>query len=140
MDGFSLNERLAADTYRVIGLNLSLVLLMDDRRWPWLMLVPRRPGLREVHQLLPAERSILIEEIALLSAILAGRGAYKVNVGALGNVVPQLHVHVVGRAPGDPAWPGPVWGHGLRESYPEGIGPAFARELAQEIGIANGPG
>ncbi len=88
---------------------------MNDARFPWLILVPRRPGLVELVDLQPAERAALMEEIAGVSvALSARRGVDKINVGALGNIVPQLHVHIVGRAVGDDAWPGPVWGFGAR--------------------------
>lgn len=109
---FSLHPRLAADTAFVADWALSRVLLMDDARYAWLVLVPRREGLVELHDLTPTERALLIEELARAGAGLkAITGAAKINIGALGNLVPQLHVHVVARGPGDPAWPGPVWGH-----------------------------
>ena len=118
---FTLHPTLARDTVEVTRLPLCRVLLMNDRRFPWLILVPERDPVREIHQLSPADRGALIEEIAL------GSGALerlfhpdKLNVGALGNVVPQLHVHVVARAVGDSAWPGPVWGSGAAVPYAEG--------------------
>ena len=115
---FILHERLAADGIALGDGPLSSVRLMNDRRYPWLILVPRRASLREIHELAAADRALLIEEIALAGqALQAASGAAKINVGALGNLVPQLHVHVVARAPGDPAWPGPVWGHGRAEPY-----------------------
>ena len=115
---FTLHERLAADSVAVGVAALCEIRLMNDRRYPWLMLVPRRPGLREIHELPEAERRQLVEEIAAASrALQAESGAEKMNVGALGNLVPQLHVHVVARRAGDPAWPGPVWGHGRAEPY-----------------------
>lgn len=102
-------------------LPLCRVLLMNDRRFPWLILVPEREAVREIHQLSPADRAALIEEIALGSGVLERLfHPDKLNVGALGNIVPQLHVHVVARAAGDPAWPGPVWGSGAAVPYPEG--------------------
>jgi diadenosine tetraphosphate (Ap4A) HIT family hydrolase len=102
----------------VARLPLCRVLLMNDRRFPWLILVPERDAAREIHQLSPADRAALIEEIALGSGVLERLfQPDKLNVGALGNVVPQLHVHVVARAAGDPAWPGPVWGSGAAVPY-----------------------
>jgi diadenosine tetraphosphate (Ap4A) HIT family hydrolase len=99
---------------------LSSVRLMNDARFPWLVLVPRRPEVREIHDLAVADRATLMEEIARASAALAvAFRPDKVNVGALGNLVPQLHVHVVGRRVGDPVWPGPVWGKGTPEAYAE---------------------
>ncbi|MCA6233645.1 MAG: HIT family protein, partial [Phenylobacterium sp.] len=93
----------------------------DDARWPWLILIPQVAGAREIEDLSAAERRLLVEEIvAAGNAVRAlgaalGHAVEKLNVGALGNVTPQLHVHVVGRRHGDPAWPGPVWGFGEAE-------------------------
>lgn len=93
---------------------------MKDRRFPWLILVPEREGVREIHELAAADRAALIEEVARASSALARLfRPDKMNVGALGNVVPQLHVHVVARFASDPAWPGPVWGSGPAVPYPE---------------------
>ncbi|MDP4024308.1 HIT family protein [Methylobacterium sp. NEAU 140] len=116
---FDLDPRLAADTVHLGDLALSRVLLMDDARFPWLILVPRRPGLCEITDLPPEEAALLWEEIRTgVGVMQALAKPDKVNVGALGNVVAQLHVHVVGRFRSDPAWPGPVWGHGARTPYP----------------------
>ena len=91
---------------------------MDDVRFPWLVLVPRRHDMIELHDLAHAERMVLIEEIARAGrALKALTGAAKINIGVLGNVVPQLHVHVVARNADDIAWPGPVWAHGTATSY-----------------------
>lgn len=115
---FALNPRLEADTFFVADWPLCRVLLMNDARYPWLILVPRQDGMTELMDLPAADRVLLTEEIARAGAILRGRpGITKVNVGALGNLVPQLHVHVLGRHPGDPAWPGPVWGHSQTVPY-----------------------
>jgi diadenosine tetraphosphate (Ap4A) HIT family hydrolase len=115
---FRLHERLDADTAAVGRLDLCLVRLMDNRHWPWVILVPARPEMVEIHQLDAAGRALLIEEIARVSAALEGLfRPDKINVGALGNVVSQLHVHVIARRAGDPAWPGPVWGSGHAEPY-----------------------
>jgi len=109
--GFELHPRLAQDSVEVARWQLSLVLLMRERQWPWLVLVPRRPALREIHELAPADRALLVEEIARASLLLQQTfAAGKINVGAISNLVPQLHVHVVARHEGDPAWPRPVWG------------------------------
>jgi diadenosine tetraphosphate (Ap4A) HIT family hydrolase len=121
MEGFTLHERLAADTAFVADWGLSRVLLMNDSRYPWLILMPRRAGLSELHDLKHAERMVLIEEIARASSgIKALTAAAKINVGALGNLVAQLHIHIVARRPGDAAWPGPVWGQGAAEPYEAG--------------------
>ncbi len=115
---FTLHPRLAADTLEIADLPLCKVLLMKDARYPWLILVPRRDGLREIHQLKVRARSELMEEIAQCSQIIESLFAPdKINVGALGNLVPQLHIHVIGRRTDDAAWPGPVWGVGETEPY-----------------------
>ncbi len=115
---FALDPRLAADTFAVGELALSRLLLMNDRRYPWLILVPRAENLREIVDLDSGARAALIEEIALASRFVQGLpGVEKINVGALGNIVGQLHVHVIGRSVGDPAWPGPAWGHGAARRY-----------------------
>jgi diadenosine tetraphosphate (Ap4A) HIT family hydrolase len=116
---FRLHERLAADTAPVEPLPLCDLRLMDERRYPWLILVPRRESIREIHRLHPDDRVTLMEEIVLTSeAIETLFHSEKINVGALGNLVPQLHIHVIGRLQGDAAWPGPVWGSGPAERYP----------------------
>lgn len=117
---FTLHPTLARDTVEVIRLPLCRVLLMKDRRFPWLILVPERKSVREIHELTAGDRAVLIEEIALAGEALSRLvGPDKLNVGALGNVVPQLHVHVVARFATDPAWPGPVWGSGAAVPYSE---------------------
>ena len=112
-DAFTVHPRLAADTTEVARWALCRVLLMNDARFPWLVLVPERPALREIHDLAAVDRAILIEETARASRLLQERlKADKINVAALGNQVPQLHVHVIARFAGDPAWPNPVWSRG----------------------------
>ena len=110
MAEFVLNDRLAADTVAVAEWPLSAVRLMNDRTWPWLILVPRRPGLRELHDLSTLDLALLVGEIAKASRAMSEIcRPDKVNIGALGNIVQQLHIHVIGRFRSDPAWPGPVW-------------------------------
>lgn len=119
---FLLHPRLAADTSFVADWTLSRVLLMNDARYPWLVLVPRKNHLSELHDVSSPDRNLLMEEIARASAGLkAVANAAKINIGALGNLVPQLHVHIVARFPGDPAWPGPVWGSGPAEPYTSAV-------------------
>jgi diadenosine tetraphosphate (Ap4A) HIT family hydrolase len=108
---FELHPRLATDTTFVADWPLCRVLLMEEGRYFWLVLVPRRDGITEITDLPETERAMLMEEAARACRIVKAAGAAKLNIGALGNLVPQLHLHVVGRNPGDPAWPGPVWGH-----------------------------
>lgn len=115
---FVLHPRLEADTVFITDWPLCRVLLMNDGRYPWLILVPRRDGMIELTDLSAADRGLLMEEIARAGEIVRSRpGVTKVNIGALVNLVPQLHVHVLGRHSGDPAWPGPVWGHSSAVPY-----------------------
>jgi diadenosine tetraphosphate (Ap4A) HIT family hydrolase len=117
---FTLHETLARDTVPVTRLTLCRVLLRNDRRFPWLILVPERESAREIHGLVAADRAVLVEEIARAGEALERLfRPDKVNVGALGNVVPQLHLHVVARFAADPAWPGPVWGFAGAVAYEE---------------------
>ncbi len=134
MDSFHLHPRLDADTALIADWALSRVLLMNDSRYPWVILVPRRANLSEIHNLKHAERLVLIEEINRASERLkAIASAAKINVGALGNLVPQLHIHVVARHPGDAAWPGPVWGNGQAVPYEQGIKDALIRKLREKL-------
>jgi len=115
---FQLDARLAGDTHAVGDLAVSRLLLMDDARFPWLILVPRRAGLRELIELERDAQHALLEEINTCAHVLhALDKPDKLNIAALGNVVPQLHVHVIARHVGDAAWPRPVWGAGTREAY-----------------------
>lgn len=115
---FELDARLAADTSPVISLPLCDVLLMNDTRYPWLVLVPRRAGLVELTDLEGAEQAVLWQEVNKASAALRSAASCdKLNLGLLGNVVRQLHVHIVVRRKGDEAWPGPVWGNGQPVPY-----------------------
>jgi diadenosine tetraphosphate (Ap4A) HIT family hydrolase len=118
---FKLDPRLAADTVYVADWALCRVLLMDDAQFPWLVLVPRRPGLAELDDLDADDRTRLLQEIQRAMQTLRDTVEYdKLNIGALGNIVRQLHVHVVARRRNDVAWPGPVWGHGRAVPYAEG--------------------
>lgn len=121
---FTLDPRLAADSVFIADGPLSQLRLMDDARFPWLLLVPRVPGATEWIDLDGASQRLLLAEINQAGALLRQHFAPidKLNIGALGNIVRQLHVHVVGRREGDAAWPGPVWGAGARRSYgPEAL-------------------
>jgi len=115
---FELEPRLAGDTVVVGDLPLCRVLLMRDRRFAWLVLVPRQAGRVEVADLSEDDRATLWREVDLAGAALRQVASCdKLNIGALGNIVRQLHVHVVARVEGDAAWPGPVWGAGKAEAY-----------------------
>ena len=110
-DDFVLHERLAADCITIDDWPLCRVLLMNDATYPWLILVPRRPGLRDFHDVGTEDMPHFTGEICTASrALQATFSPDKLNVAALGNMVPQLHLHVIARFAGDPAWPDPVWG------------------------------
>lgn len=116
--GFELDVRLEADSEHVMWLGLCELRLMNDQRWPWLILIPQRPGIEETHDLTPLDQAMLTFETNLVAqGLKTATGCAKINSAALGNIVRQLHVHVVARNEGDAGWPGPVWGHGPREPY-----------------------
>ena len=116
--GFELDRRLEADSEQIMWLGLCELRVMNDRRWPWLLLVPQRPGAEEIHDLTPLDQAMLTFETNMVAQSLKKvTGCTKINSAALGNIVRQLHVHVIARNEGDTGWPGPVWGHGMREPY-----------------------
>lgn len=109
--GWTLHPRLEADTITIGDLDLSRLLLSNDANYPWTILVPRRADIREIHELSEADQQQLLRESMLLSkALMALFTPTKLNIAALGNMVPQLHVHHIARYETDPAWPAPVWG------------------------------
>ncbi|MGC1302435.1 MAG: HIT domain-containing protein [Caulobacteraceae bacterium] len=120
---FTVDSAFLSGSSLLIGLPLCEARLQNDARWPWIVLIPRRAGCVEIHDLAPTERGLLMEEVVLAGeavramAVALGRPVDKLNVGALGNVTPQLHAHVVGRRRDDAAWPGPVWGVGVAQPY-----------------------
>ena len=118
---FQLHERLAADTHNLGRSRLCEILLMNDRTWPWIILVPAVPDIREIYQLGKEQQQRLLEESSTLSqGMMEIFGGDKMNVAALGNMVPQLHLHHIVRFEGDPAWPGPVWGKQPPVPYEDG--------------------
>lgn len=115
---FHLDPRLEADSVFVAALDLCDVRLMNDAAYPWLVLVPRLADVIEILDLDEGARHRLIDEIARTGeALRTTVGAEKLNIAALGNQVPQLHVHVIARFRSDPAWPGAVWGAAPRQPY-----------------------
>jgi len=118
LNGFALDPRLAADTQPVGDLELSRVLLTDDARFPWLILVPRRADVRDLVDLGHADQHRLLDEIDRCARVLRKLdNPDKLNVAALGNVVAQLHVHVIARFTRDAAWPRPVWNVAPPKNY-----------------------
>ncbi len=138
---FELDERLAADTVAVGAFPLSLLLLCRDANYPWFMLVPQRAGISEIHQLTAAERwQLALESNQLERALVAVFKPDKINIAALGNVVPQLHVHHIARYRTDPAWPRPVWGAVPAAPYaPAQRADRIARMIAVLTGDAFAP-
>jgi diadenosine tetraphosphate (Ap4A) HIT family hydrolase len=137
MSAFELHTQLAADTAFVSDAPLCRVLLMNDANFPWLILVPRRAGLRDYHNLSPHDLDVANNEIVKASrALTALYKPDKINVAALGNVVPQLHIHVIARFTDDVAWPKPVWSVAPERPYtPEAL-EARLDELRRAIGAA----
>ena len=134
LDSFDLHPQLAADCVVVGDLTLCRLLLMGDANYPWCILVPRRAGVREIHELVEADQHALLEEVSRLSAAMQSAfAADKMNVAALGNVVPQLHVHVIARRVGDAAWPRPVWGAVPRQPYAEDDREAVVKRLREAL-------
>jgi diadenosine tetraphosphate (Ap4A) HIT family hydrolase len=138
--GFVLDPRLAGDTCAVTSLPLCDVLLMNDARYPWLILVPRRAGPVEIADLHNDEQAVLWQEMNRAAAALrAVAPCDKLNLGALGNIVRQLHVHVVARVEGDAAWPGPVWGHGQAVAYGDNQAKPLIAALQRLLATAGTP-
>jgi diadenosine tetraphosphate (Ap4A) HIT family hydrolase len=117
---FKLDERLGNDSAMITTIGLCQLRLMNDSRWPWLILVPQRPGISELFDLTPLDQAVLTFETNLVAeALKKATRSVKINVAAIGNIVRQLHVHVIARYEGDANWPGPVWGFGERQPYRE---------------------
>ncbi|WP_320838399.1 HIT domain-containing protein [Zhongshania sp.] len=131
---FELHEALARDCAFVGDLALCRLLLMNDKQYPWLILVPRRPEMREICDLSNDDQLQYLQESNLCSAILRSEfGAEKLNIAALGNMVPQLHVHHIARFSSDPAWPKPVWGQLPAKAYSEEELQGVVAQLRQVI-------
>lgn len=134
--GFTLAPQLAEIGIPLGDLPLSSVFLYDDARFPWLMLVPRRANIREMLDLEEADRTQLFAE--MMQAAQALRSISKpdkLNIGALGNIVPQLHIHLIGRFVSDVAWPGPVWGHSPPQPYPAHMAGPLMDKFRSALGL-----
>ncbi len=129
-----IHPRLMADCHLLGRMPLSWVLLMDDMRYPWFILVPDRESVSEWHELPEADSQQLLQEcLQLASSLKAPLGADKVNQAALGNMVPQLHVHLVFRCQDDAAWPQPVWGQGAPIAWPAHALSAFREDIGPHL-------
>ncbi len=117
---FLLDKTLEKDSVFIADLPLSQLRLLKNASWPWVMLVPRRNDMRDTIDLSTDEQQQLMDEIARVSFVMRSVfKPHKLNVANLGNVVSQLHVHIVARFENDPAWPGPIWGSGHSKDYDE---------------------
>ncbi|MET3613773.1 diadenosine tetraphosphate (Ap4A) HIT family hydrolase [Rhizobium aquaticum] len=120
MEKFEPDMRLTRNAHLIANLGLCQLRLVDDSRWAWLTLVPQRPDISEVFELTPLDQTMLTFETNLVASALKGvTRCTKINVAAIGNIVRQLHVHVVARNEGDANWPNPIWGHGDAHPYTE---------------------
>ena len=127
---FVLHPKLAADTFHLGDFPLCRLLMLDDAQYPWFILVPRRPELREIHGMAPDDRLTFWNESAEFSeTVMAAFSGEKLNVAALGNMVPQLHIHHIVRFSHDPAWPAPVWG----AHPPNPFSPVALKERVEQI-------
>ena len=108
--------------------------LARDCRWPWLILVPQRAGITEIFELTPLDQVMLTFETEMAaSALKTATNATKINIAAIGNIVRQLHVHVIARSEGDANWPGPVWGFGSAEPWDDEVRKAFAARIVENL-------
>jgi diadenosine tetraphosphate (Ap4A) HIT family hydrolase len=138
---FQLDAAFLATSEPLGDLALSHARLQADARFAWIVLIPRVAGATELEDLSPADRQTLLDEIVLGGAavravgVALGRPVEKLNVGQLGNLTPQLHVHVVGRRADDPAWPGPVWGAGEAQAYGAEVLASAVTAAKAELGL-----
>jgi diadenosine tetraphosphate (Ap4A) HIT family hydrolase len=134
--GWALDPQIERDTTPAGDLPLCRALLMNDANYPWLLLVPRRPHAVEIADLDSDEQTALMGEIALVSRSLkAITSCDKINVAAIGNVVSQLHVHIIARSRGDVAWPKPVWGVAPARAYDPAAAQALMAALRERLGL-----
>jgi diadenosine tetraphosphate (Ap4A) HIT family hydrolase len=134
---FSIDPAFLATSEALVSLRLSEARLQLDARFAWIVLIPRVPEAVEIEDLGAGQRAVLMDEIVAAGAAVRaigaalGRPATKLNLGQLGNITRQLHIHVVGRREDDPCWPGPVWGQGVAAAY-EADALAAAMRVATE--------
>ena len=134
MSEFELDGRIARDSDLIATLDLCQLRIQNDSRWPWLVMVPQRADMTEIFELSEADQALLSAEVNHVAAALkAITGATKINVGALGNIVRQLHVHVIARFEGDANWPGPIWGYGSAEPYDSDKRQALVNILMEKL-------
>ena len=128
MTEFVLNPRLVTATYPIGDLPLCRVLLLNDRRYPWVLMIPRRPGVEEIMHMEAPDRHVLIDEIAQVSKVFQDTfDPIRINIADIGNKAPQLHIHIVARQSDDEAWPAVVWSRPL-EPYADAAAAAVIRD------------
>ena len=133
---FELHPQLAADCTRIGQLDSGLLLLMNDSRYLWTILVPELPGLRDLHDLPKQHHASLFDDIDRVSRVIKQMAAAdKINVAALGNQVPQLHIHIIARTRNDAAWPAPVWGAGTATAYSNDETDAVLAQLSTRLDL-----
>ena len=129
---WKLDPRLEADTFVIDDSDTEMLLLMNDCRWPWLILVPRISHAEEWHQIRAGANAWISQRVGTIGHRLKDfTGCEKINTAALGNVVRQLHIHIIARNEGDPNWPGPVWGFGRAQPYMKRESEKLIRELKE---------
>lgn len=134
MQAFSIDPRLERDSVAIADLGLCRLRLSRDARWPWLLAIPQRAGVTEMFELAPLDQTMLTFEInEAAKALSVVTGADKINVAAIGNIVRQLHIHIVARFEGDANWPGPIWGHGTPEPRSDEDIEALARKITEAM-------
>ena len=137
MPSWSLHPQLETDAWIIGDLELSRLLLMKDANYPWLVLVPQRDGARDLIDLTETDRIQLTKETDRVARALKDvTNCDKLNVAALGNMVPQLHVHIIARRATDAAWPRPVWGVVPPVAYEAAAADALTRALREKIGLS----
>lgn len=136
MNQFNLDPRLEADTIKVTDLDMCELRLMDDARWPWIILIPRIDNALEWHELFTDQRQDVDFEITHAAAILKSiTQCEKINIASLGNIVRQLHIHIIARNEGDENWPGPVWGFGERQPYDINNAKVLIEHIRREMDV-----
>lgn len=134
MSEFNLHPQLAADCLHIKSMDTCELLLLNDSRWPWLILVPRIENAVEWHELFTDQRQDIDLEVANVASVLKGlTGCEKMNIASLGNIVRQLHIHVIARREGDANWPGPVWGHETATPYRDEAAKNFIETLRETL-------
>lgn len=134
---FTLHPRLAAGGFDFGRIGACRLLLKDNALFPWFLLVPEvEEGIEDLHQLEPGVYLDVMEAVRRVSVFVSGHfGPEKLNVGCIGNMVRQMHIHIVGRSPGDAAWPGTVWAHEGKQPWPPERVEDIRRAAVAELGL-----